>query len=188
MPDPYWVSEANDQTHIFMDTRQVCNLLSHNGNSKNSKYFYLLFKIVFSSLYHMHTLHIHTYTSHAHHTHFPCEQCGVRQAMGSRVLECCHLSQPLYIINNTNNLRISDHRVPWWLRRLRIQNCHCCGSGYCFREGLIPCLGILQLLDVAKKKKKKNSRSVFSTVWSFVDLKKTYLSYFFGNIRENNVI
>ena len=27
------LSEARDQTHILMDTSQVCNLLSHNGNS-----------------------------------------------------------------------------------------------------------------------------------------------------------
>ena len=28
------MSEARDQAHILMDTNQVCNLLSHNGNSK----------------------------------------------------------------------------------------------------------------------------------------------------------
>ena len=29
------LSEARDQTHNFMDASQVCNLLSHNGNSLN---------------------------------------------------------------------------------------------------------------------------------------------------------
>ena len=33
----HWIlnppSKARDQTHIFMDTNQVVNLLSHNGNS-----------------------------------------------------------------------------------------------------------------------------------------------------------
>ena len=37
--------------------------------------------------------------------------------------------------------------VPWWLSRLRIWRCHCCGSSYCCCEGLTPdprtsaCLG-----------------------------------------------
>ena len=29
-------------------------------------------------------------------------------------------------------------RVPWWLSGLRIQRCHCCGSGYSCGMGLIP--------------------------------------------------
>ena len=33
------LSQARDQTHILMDTTQVCNLLSHNGNSKKSTQF-----------------------------------------------------------------------------------------------------------------------------------------------------
>ena len=31
--------------------------------------------------------------------------------------------------------------VPWWLSGLRIQHCHCCGSGYCCWAGLISGLG-----------------------------------------------
>ena len=30
--DPNLLSEGRDQTHILMDTSQVVNLLSHNGN------------------------------------------------------------------------------------------------------------------------------------------------------------
>ena len=30
------LSEARDQTQVFMDTSQVLNPLTHNGNSKNS--------------------------------------------------------------------------------------------------------------------------------------------------------
>jgi len=32
-------------------------------------------------------------------------------------------------------------RVPWWLSRLRIQHCHCCGSGDCCGMGSNPGLG-----------------------------------------------
>ena len=33
-PDPYPLSEAQDQTHILMDVSWICNPLNHNGNSQ----------------------------------------------------------------------------------------------------------------------------------------------------------
>ena len=36
----------------------------------------------------------------------------------------------------------SRGRVPWWLSRLRIWHCQCCGSSHCCHASLIPGLGI----------------------------------------------
>ena len=46
-------------------------------------------------------------------------------------------------------------RVPWWLSRLRIWCCPCCGSGYCWAVGWIPDGELLHATSLAKKKKKK---------------------------------
>ena len=46
-------------------------------------------------------------------------------------------------------------RVPWWLSRLRIQHCHCYGSGYRCGTCLIPGLETFVGLRCNQKKKKK---------------------------------
>ena len=42
--------------------------------------------------------------------------------------------------------------VPWWLSRLRIGPCHCCGSGYSCGAGLSPGPGILQAVGAVKER------------------------------------
>ena len=44
-------------------------------------------------------------------------------------------------------------KVLLWHSRLRIQHCHCRGSGHCSDTGSIPGLGNLHATGVAKKKK-----------------------------------
>ena len=59
-------------------------------------------------------------------------------------------------------------RVPWWLSGLRMQCCHCCGSGYCCGVGSIPGLGISACSGWGQKKKKKDSSgesSCSSKLW-----------------------
>ena len=45
--------------------------------------------------------------------------------------------------------------VLWWPNRLRIQCCHCCGSGHCYGACLTPCPGTPTCHRHSKKKKKK---------------------------------
>ena len=50
------------------------------------------------------------------------------------------------------------YRGPWWLSRLRIRHCHCCG------RGLIPGLGTSKCHGVGRKK--KNFLLMFSASWA----------------------
>ena len=47
-------------------------------------------------------------------------------------------SEPQRKLPDLHVLKSQDQVVPWWLSRLRIPCCHCCGSGYCCVKGLIP--------------------------------------------------
>ena len=44
-------------------------------------------------------------------------------------------------------------RAPWWLSRLKIQHCHCCGSGCCCGSVSIPGLGTSACLRHGLKNK-----------------------------------
>ena len=48
--------------------------------------------------------------------------------------------------------------VPWWLSRLRIWHCQCCGLGRCCGVGLIPIPGVSMCHRHGQKKKKKKKR------------------------------
>ena len=49
--------------------------------------------------------------------------------------------------------------VPWWLSMLRIQHCHCCGSGSCSGSGSIPGQGTSTCCRCSQKRKtNKNNR------------------------------
>ena len=50
--------------------------------------------------------------------------------------------------------------VPWWPSGLRIQHCHCSGSGHCCVLGVIPGLGTLTCCGCSQKKKKKKKKGV----------------------------
>ena len=41
------------------------------------------------------------------------------------------------ILAKTEN-KMMYRGVPWWCSGLRIQHCHCCGSGRCSGSGVIP--------------------------------------------------
>ena len=49
--------------------------------------------------------------------------------------------------------------IPLWPSRLRIQFCHCCGSGHCCAVGSVPGLGTSNAMGMAKKKKKKEKNA-----------------------------
>ena len=50
--------------------------------------------------------------------------------------------------------------LPWWFSSLRVQYCHCCGSGHCCGMGSIPGLGLSTCWGCGRKKEKKNSQEV----------------------------
>ena len=60
--------------------------------------------------------------------------------------------------------------VCWWSSRLRIQQCHCCGSGCCCGAGSIPGLGTLSCQGYNWKKKKKKKEYNTFICWSFLKL------------------
>ncbi|WP_251884210.1 hypothetical protein, partial [Klebsiella pneumoniae] len=43
--------------------------------------------------------------------------------------------------NKTKPYDFKVDGTPWWLSGVRIQPCHCCGSGYCHGTGSVPALG-----------------------------------------------
>ena len=49
--------------------------------------------------------------------------------------------------------------APRWLSRLRIQHCHCSGSGHCCGVGSIPGLGTFRCCGHDQKKEKKNPKT-----------------------------
>ena len=55
--------------------------------------------------------------------------------------------------------------VPWWLSRLRIWHCHCCGSGCCCGVGLIPDLGTFSCHRCSWNQKQNVSIDVSSEGW-----------------------
>ena len=56
--------------------------------------------------------------------------------------------------------KMAKIRVPWWFSRLRIQQCHCCGSGHCCGVGLIPGPETSTCQGCGKERKeKKNSKN-----------------------------
>ena len=62
----------------------------------------------------------------------------------------------------TSDQKICMEGVPWWLSRLRIWHCHCCGLGSIPGPGTSACWGNSQ-----KKKKKKKKRE-----WKFKGLRR----------------
>ena len=48
--------------------------------------------------------------------------------------------------------------VPWWLSGLKMQHCHCCGSGQFCGAGSIPGPGTSACCRCGQKKKKKKKR------------------------------
>ena len=63
-----------------------------------------------------------------------------------------------YNITYMWNLKKNDRGVPLWHMRLRIQSCHCSGSGCCHGTGLIPGLGTSICHKCSQKKRKKRQR------------------------------
>jgi len=54
--------------------------------------------------------------------------------------------------------KIVKIQVLWWLRGLRIQCCHCCGSGYCCGTGSVPGPGISACHRCGIKNKRERER------------------------------
>ena len=63
--------------------------------------------------------------------------------------------------------------VPLWCSRLRIQPCHCSGSGPCCGHGLNPWPRNFHMLQVQPKKKKKNSKTITVHLLYFYTLVQT---------------
>ena len=86
---------------------------------------------------------------------------GMRQVFkSSKLMDISHQSKNLF--------KIQTFGVPWWYRRLRIQHCHCSGSGHCCcYGGSDPWPGNFYMLWAQPKK----IRPLMVTRISFVILK-----------------
>ena len=57
----------------------------------------------------------------------------------------------LLLVETISGLKYPDMGVLWWLSGLRIQRCHCCGSGYSCGTGSIPGPGTYTCLRHGQK-------------------------------------
>ena len=79
----------------------------------------------------------------------------------SRVILRLKIRTSMFSSQLSFNWKISG--LPWWLSRLRIQHCYCCGSGYSCGLGMIPgwqnsTWGRWDKKKQTKKPKKKNQK------------------------------
>ena len=77
------------------------------------------------------------------------------------MVQCCRAAKMVmqmcvYLHEDTlmvSCVKKAGHGVPWWLSRLRTQNCHCCDLGCCCGVGSILGRELLHAVGVGKKKK-----------------------------------